>query len=88
VSISELGPDRPQEDKPRLSDREWDVLDLLASGMTNRAAARRLGISERTVREHIARIFLKLRVNSRVEAAVIATEWRLAQNNPRQPISA
>jgi DNA-binding NarL/FixJ family response regulator len=88
VSISELGPGRPKEDKARLSDREWDVLDLLASGMTNRAAARRLGISERTVREHIARIFLKLRVNSRVEAAVIATEWRLAQNSPRQPISA
>lgn len=60
--------------------------------MTNRAAARRLGISERTVREHIARIFLKLRVNSRVEAAVIATEWRLAkapvEASPRQPISA
>jgi DNA-binding NarL/FixJ family response regulator len=62
-----------------LSGREHEVLDLIVAGMTNRAAARRLGISERTVREHIARIFLKLRVASRVEAAVIATEWRLAE---------
>lgn len=61
-----------------LSDRENEVLDLVVDGMTNRAAARRLGISERTVREHIARIFLKLQVGSRVEAAVVATERRLA----------
>ena len=61
-----------------LSHREREVLDLLVKGLTNRALGRRLGISERTVREHIARIFLKLRVGSRVEAAVIATQWRLA----------
>jgi DNA-binding CsgD family transcriptional regulator len=70
---------RPDVDTVRLSDRESEVLDLVVSGMTNAAAARRLGISERTVREHIARIFLKLRVSSRVEAAVIATEWRLSK---------
>jgi DNA-binding NarL/FixJ family response regulator len=70
-------PFRTRPDTVPLSDREWQVLDLVVGGMTNRAAASRLGISERTVREHIARIFLKLRVGSRVEAAVIATEWRL-----------
>ncbi|MGQ0841555.1 response regulator transcription factor [Actinokineospora sp.] len=70
---------RPDIDAARLSHREWQVLELLVIGLTNRAAGRRLGISERTVREHIARIFLKLRVSSRVEAAVIATEWRLAK---------
>ncbi|MFC5286545.1 LuxR C-terminal-related transcriptional regulator [Actinokineospora guangxiensis] len=68
----------PTTDSAHLSHREREVLDLLVKGLTNRALGRRLGISERTVREHIARIFLKLRVGSRVEAAVIATQWRLA----------
>jgi DNA-binding NarL/FixJ family response regulator len=81
VSLSQLGPPgrgRSSVGSVHLSDRELEVLDLLARGLTNRAAAKRLGISERTVREYITRIFLKLRVGSRVEAAVIATEWRLA----------
>ena len=69
----------PRPEALPLSVREQEVLDLVADGMTNRAVASRLKISERTVREHIARIFLKLRVESRVEAAVIATEWRLAR---------
>jgi DNA-binding NarL/FixJ family response regulator len=82
MSLSETGHlaavGSTEDDRP-LSERELEVLDLIVHGMTNRAAARRLGISERTVREHIARIFLKLRVASRVEAAVIATEWRMAR---------
>lgn len=61
----------------RLSRREAEVLDLVATGQTNRGIARRLGISERTAREHVARILLKLGVSSRVEAAVLATRWRL-----------
>ena len=60
-----------------LSQREHEVLDLVRCGMTNRSAAIRLGISERTVREHVAQILLKLGVSSRVEAAVLATEWHL-----------
>jgi DNA-binding CsgD family transcriptional regulator len=81
LSMNRSTDGRPGSGTVRLSDRESEVLDLVVSGMTNAAAARRLGISERTVREHIARIFLKLRVNSRVEAAVIATEWRLARQH-------
>lgn len=69
----------PKPEPLPLSNREQEVLELVADGMTNRAVASRLKISERTVREHIARIFLKLRVESRVEAAVIATERRLAR---------
>lgn len=69
----------PKAEPLPLSNREQEVLDLVADGMTNRAVASRLKISERTVREHIARIFLKLRVESRVGAAVIATERRLAR---------
>lgn len=59
-----------------LTAREMQVLDLVTAGMTNRAVASSLGISERTAREHVARILLKLRVESRVEAAVLATQWR------------
>jgi DNA-binding CsgD family transcriptional regulator len=57
-----------------LSEREEQVLSLLTDGLTNRAIAHRLGITERTAREHVARILLKLGVRSRVEAAVFATE--------------
>lgn len=62
----------------RLSQRESEVLDLITAGMTNQSIARRLGISERTVREHVARILLKFDVRSRVQAAVIATKERMA----------
>jgi DNA-binding NarL/FixJ family response regulator len=64
------------EDLP-LSSREFEVLELVRAGRTNRSAAVQLGISERTVREHVARILLKLRVGSRLEAAVVATEWHM-----------
>ncbi|MFE7275862.1 LuxR C-terminal-related transcriptional regulator [Streptomyces sp. NPDC057623] len=60
-----------------LSAREFEVLRLVATGMTNYSIGMELGISERTAREHIARIMLKLRVSSRVEIAVIATKWDL-----------
>jgi DNA-binding NarL/FixJ family response regulator len=60
-----------------LTGRESEVLTLLTSGLSNRAVADRLGISERTAREYVTRILLKLRVRSRVQAAVVATERRL-----------
>jgi DNA-binding NarL/FixJ family response regulator len=78
-----LVPAQAEPESTILSKREGEVLDLLATGLTNRAMATRLGISERTVREHIARIFLKLGVTSRVEAAVMATEWRLSNQRAR-----
>ncbi|WP_162829858.1 helix-turn-helix domain-containing protein [Amycolatopsis palatopharyngis] len=60
-----------------LSDREREVLLLIAEDKTDREIARELGISERTVRAHVSRIILKLGVASRVGAAVIATRWRV-----------
>ncbi|MFE0177177.1 transposase [Streptomyces sp. NPDC059002] len=59
-----------------LSAREVEVLHLVATGKTNCSIGMELGISERTAREHVARIMLKLGVGSRVEIAVIATKWR------------
>jgi DNA-binding NarL/FixJ family response regulator len=55
-----------------LTSREFDVLSLLAEGLTNKAIAQRLGISEYTVKFHVNSIFRKLGVQSRTEAAVQA----------------
>jgi two-component system, NarL family, response regulator LiaR len=51
-----------------LTERELEVLAMVASGATNRAIGRALNISERTVQGHIANIFGKLQVASRTEA--------------------
>jgi DNA-binding CsgD family transcriptional regulator len=59
----------PAPDGAGLSDRESDVLALLAAGMTNRQIAERLFISQKTVGTHVAHIFEKLGVHTRVEAA-------------------
>lgn len=55
-----------------LHDRELEVLKLAAKGMTNRAIAEELFLSERTVQTHFANIFRKLNVGSRTEAVLRA----------------
>jgi DNA-binding NarL/FixJ family response regulator len=56
----------------QLSSREEEVLKLLATGETNRQIARRLFVSEETVKSHVASIFRKLEVSDRTRAAVLA----------------
>jgi DNA-binding NarL/FixJ family response regulator len=51
-----------------ISERECEVLDLLASGAANKVIARKLGISPNTVKTHVARLFEKLEAGSRTEA--------------------
>ncbi|MGP0073914.1 MAG: DNA-binding response regulator [Bryobacteraceae bacterium] len=51
-----------------LSERELEVLDLLAEGLSNKLIAHRLSISEHTVKTHVASIFAKLGATSRTEA--------------------
>jgi DNA-binding CsgD family transcriptional regulator/tetratricopeptide (TPR) repeat protein len=55
-----------------LSKRETEVLELIQQGLSNRAIARALWISEATVKVHVRSIFRKLNVQSRTEAAVLA----------------
>ena len=57
---------------PRLSDREQQVLALVVDGLPNKLIARRLGISERTVKAHLTRIFEQLGVTDRTQAALWA----------------
>lgn len=55
-----------------LTDREMDVLQLVAKGFTNKAIGVQLGISDRTVQGHLAHIFDKLQAGSRTEAVMRA----------------
>lgn len=67
------------EETEALTDREREVLQLAASGMTNRAIGLRLTISDRTVQGHLASIYNKLGVNSRTEAVTKALHMKLIQ---------
>ncbi len=64
-----------------LSDRERDVLRLLARGLTNTDIARQLHLSEGTVRNYVSSVFAKLGVSDRTQAAVIALRHGLADLN-------
>jgi DNA-binding NarL/FixJ family response regulator len=59
---------------PELTEREHDVLSLLAAGFTNAAIADRLFISTKTVRNHVSSVFGKLQVSDRGQAIVRARE--------------
>jgi DNA-binding NarL/FixJ family response regulator len=58
--------------KPELSDRETEVLRLIANGKDNAQIARDLHISPKTVKNHISNILMKLQIENRIQAAVYA----------------
>ena len=63
---------RPSNDEPDdLSPRELEILELVARGTTNREAAKRLFISEATVKTHLLHIYAKLGVNDRAAAVAV-----------------
>ena len=64
-------------DRHGLTDRELEVLQLLTTGMTNRAIAVELVLSERTVDRHVSNIYVKLGVSSRAAATAYAYEHQL-----------
>jgi DNA-binding NarL/FixJ family response regulator len=55
-----------------LSQREYDILKLVASGLSNKSIADQLFISEKTVKNHLTQIFRKLEVSDRVQATLFA----------------
>ncbi|MBI4729443.1 MAG: response regulator transcription factor [Acidobacteria bacterium] len=65
--------------QPRLTDREMEVLRLVAQGRNNRDIAKELFISENTVKNHIRNILEKLHLHSRMEAVVYAVREKLLE---------
>lgn len=57
----------------QLTPKEQQVLDLIGEGMTNRQIGTRLGLAEKTVKNHVSAMLAKLGVESRTQAAIIAT---------------
>lgn len=71
---------KPAQDM--LTDRELDVLRLVAKGLTNKAIASQLRVSEATVKTHLVRAFTKLDVNDRTAAVMAALERGLLKPDP------
>jgi two-component system NarL family response regulator len=72
--------ERPQQvPAPKLTDREMEVLKLVARGMNNRDIAKELFISENTVKNHVRNILEKLQIHSRMEAVMIAVREKLIE---------
>ena len=68
---------------PRLTDRELEVAELIAEGLTNQSIARRLSVAPRTAEAHVENIRRKLGVRSRAQIAAWVTEHRLGRGAPR-----
>jgi DNA-binding NarL/FixJ family response regulator len=71
--------DRQQVPAPRLTDRELEVLRLVARGLNNKEIAKQLFISENTVKNHVRNILEKLQLHSRMEAVVYAVREKLLE---------
>ena len=75
-------PGTSAEPFPELTEREREVLDLVARGLTNAEIARRLFVSDKTVRNHVSNVFAKLHVTGRAEAVARARDAGLG-SGPR-----
>ena len=76
-NLAKRATDRQQVPVPRLTDRELDVLRLVAQGLTNREIAEQLYIAENTVKNHVRNILEKLHLHSRMEAVLYAVREKL-----------
>lgn len=75
----------PAQAFPDLTPREREVLDLIARGGSNSAISLELGISQKTVRNHVSNIFTKLRVADRAQAIVKARQAGIGVHGDRSP---
>lgn len=75
-------PSGPPARAASLTEREGEILLLVAQGLSNRAIAEQLVVSERTVRSHVSAILQKLHLNSRTQAALYALKEGWATLDP------
>ena len=68
-----------------LTRREMEILELIGTGLRNRDIAARLFLSEKTVKNHLSSIFVKLHVNDRTEAALLAYQYGLTDLPEKRP---
>lgn len=66
---------------PVLTDREEQILNLIANGLTNRKIASHLSISEATVENHVHHIYLKLGISNRAQAVIYALQTIVMRQN-------
>ena len=79
ASMARKDEEKQQMPAPRLTEREMEVLTLVAQGLNNRDIAKALFISENTVKNHVRNILEKLHLHSRMEAVVYAVREKLLE---------
>ncbi|WP_307816478.1 response regulator transcription factor [Nocardioides limicola] len=72
-------PERAESPRLKLTERELEVLGLVAEGLNNRDIAKRLFISENTVKNHVRNILEKLQLHSRMEAVMYAVREKILE---------
>ncbi len=80
--FSGLRPEALPQSFPDLTDREREILDLIAQGRSNAEIARELSLSAKTVANHVSNILSKLQVADRAQAMLRAREAGLGQRRP------
>jgi DNA-binding NarL/FixJ family response regulator len=83
--MSSMRASPPEDPGAELTDREREILRMVAAGKANKQIAAELVISERTARTHVSNILRKLNLSSRTQAALWAVREGLAPDSDQPP---